>query len=287
MSAPADPPAPNTEQVRYWNEVAGPKWVKHQRRLDEMIGPLGALAIDRAAPQRGERVLDVGCGCGASALELRDRVGEGGEVLGVDLSEPMLEVARSRTNAPGLHFEKADAQTEPFPPARFDLVFSRFGVMFFADPVAAFANLRRALRPGGRITFLCWQPASRNPWVMVPLMAIAEVVPLQPPPPPEAPGPFSLGDPARVERILAEAGFRDVAIEAAEQPMWLGGRGGSLDDVVDFALQLGPASAALAEASAEQKARAATRIRDALAPYAIGEDVQMHTATWIVSARSS
>lgn len=285
MSSPTDASSPNAEQVRYWNEVAGPKWVKLQNRLDEMIGPLGAAAIDRAAPRPGERVLDVGCGCGATALELRDRVGERGEVLGVDLSEPMLALAQSRVSGPGVRFEKADAQTEPLPKGHFDLVFSRFGVMFFADPVAAFANLRRALQPSGRLAFLCWQPPTRNPWVMVPLTAIADVVPLQPPPPPDAPGPFSFGDPARVERILADAGFREVAIEALEQPMWLGGRGGSLDDVVEFALQLGPASTALANASDEQKKRAALRIRDALAAYAVGEDVQMHAATWVVTAR--
>jgi SAM-dependent methyltransferase len=288
MSVPPDPASPNAEQVRYWNEVAGPKWAKHQGRLDDMIGPLGAAAIDRAAPHPGERVLDVGCGCGATALELRDRVGDRGEVLGVDLSEPMLEVARGRTTGmAGVRFEKADAQTEPLPSMHFDLVFSRFGVMFFADPIAAFANLRRALRPSGRLAFLCWQPPTRNPWMMVPMMALADVIPLPPPPPPEAPGPFSLGDPARIEGILGEAGFRDVAIDAVEQPIWLGGRGGSLDDVVDFALQLGPALNALADASADQKARAAIRIRDALSPYAVGEDVQMHAATWVVTARPS
>jgi SAM-dependent methyltransferase len=214
-------------------------------------------------------------------------VGEHGEVLGVDLSEPMLEVARRRSTGRGLRFENADAQTAPLPPGHFDLSFSRFGVMFFADPVAAFANLRRALRAGGRLTFLCWQPPNRNPWMSVPMMALAEVVPLQPPPPPDAPGPFSFGDPARVERILTEAGFRDVTIDAVEQPVWIGGRGGSLDDVVDFALDLGPASRALGDAPAEQRERAVIRIRDALTPYAVGEDVQMHAATWVVGARPS
>jgi SAM-dependent methyltransferase len=287
MSAADDPTGPNAEQVRFWNEVAGPKWVKNQQRLDEMIGALGAAAIERAAPKPGERVLDVGCGCGTTSLELRHLVGAQGEVLGVDLSEPMLDVARRRSTQTGLHFEKADAQTAPLPPDHFDLVFSRFGVMFFADPVAAFANLRRALRASGRLTFLCWQPPQRNPWMTVPMMAVAEVVPLPPPPAPDAPGPFSFGDPARVERILAEAGYRDVTIDAVEQPLWIGGRGGSLDDVVDFALQLGPAVNALGDAPAEQRARAAIRIRDALMPYAVGEDVQMHAATWVVGARSS
>ncbi|MFM8411336.1 MAG: class I SAM-dependent methyltransferase, partial [Alphaproteobacteria bacterium] len=150
---------PNAEQIDYWNDMAGPKWVALQESLDRQIGPLGAAAMAAADLQPGERVLDVGCGCGATSIELARRVAPGGAVLGVDVSTVMLEAARAaagRAGAEGLEFANADAQTAPLTPAGFDVVFSRFGVMFFADPTAAFANLRRALRPGGRLAVVCW-----------------------------------------------------------------------------------------------------------------------------------
>jgi SAM-dependent methyltransferase len=279
----------NDEQVRYWNEVAGPRWVRFQERLDRELAQLGRLAVERAGVAAGEAVLDVGCGCGGTALELAQRVGAGGRVLGVDLSRPMLERARERARAAGaanVAFFEADAQDARFEPAGFDVVFSRFGVMFFADPPAAFANLRRALRPGGRLSFVCWQRLPDNPWMLVPLGALAKHLPLPPPPPPGAPGPFAFADAERVRGILAAAGFAEIACDDVRQPLALGG--GDLDDAVDFALELGPASAALREAGAgpELRARVAESVREALAPYAAGGGLSLPSAAWRFGARN-
>jgi SAM-dependent methyltransferase len=245
--------------------------------------------MDRAGVAAGEVVLDVGCGCGATALELAERVGPAGRVLGLDLSGPMLERARSRARAAGaanLRFEQADAQTADLPAGAHDLVFSRFGVMFFADPPAAFANLRRALRPGGRVSFVCWQRLADNAWMLVPLGALARHVALPPPPPPGAPGPFGFADAERVRAILAAAGFADVACDDVRQPLALGG--GELDDAVEFALELGPTSAVLREAGAgpELRAKVAASMREALAPHVAGGRLSLASAAWRFHARN-
>jgi SAM-dependent methyltransferase len=280
--------AANVEQAKYWNEVAGPRWVKFQETLDTELSALSGVALDRAGLAAGEAVLDVGCGCGGTALELGRRVGPGGSVLGVDLSNPMLARARERAAAERLahvSFRQADAQTEPFAPGAFDLVFSRFGVMFFADPPAAFANLCRALRPGGRVTFVCWQKLVENEWVTLPLAAVAKLVQLPPPPPPGAPGPFAFADPDRVRGILAAGGFSDIAIEDVRLPLALGG--GGLDGAVEFSLEIGPVASALREAEAgpELRAQAADAIREALAPFAAAGSLRMPSAAWVATAR--
>jgi SAM-dependent methyltransferase len=281
-------PGPNAEQERYWNETAGPKWVAHEAMLDLQLAPLGRLAMDRLALAPGERVLDVGCGCGDSTLELARRVGPAGVALGIDVSEVMLARARERAAAAGLaqaRFERADAQTHAFGEAAFDALFSRFGVMFFVDPTAAFRNLRRALRPGGRLGFVCWQSVQRNPWMLVPLMAAAQHLALPPPPDPEAPGPFAFADPERVRRILAAAGFAEVALEPLEQPLTLGG-GRGVDEAADFLLQMGPAGAALREADPAVLPLVRGAVRAALAPFAGEAGIRMDSASWLVSARA-
>jgi SAM-dependent methyltransferase len=282
--------AANAEQVRYWNEVAGPRWVRFQERLDREIAGLGRLAIERAELAEGESVLDVGCGCGGTALELARRVGPRGRVLGVDISGPMLARARERAAAEGvaqLQLLQADAQTAALEAGAFDLLFSRFGVMFFADPVAAFANLRRALRPGGRLAFVCWQRLPDNPWMLVPIGALARHLPLPPPPPPGAPGPFAFADAERVRGLLESAGFARVETHDVREPLSLGG--GSLDDAVEFALEIGPAASALREAGAgpELRAKIAAEVRDALAPFVgPGGSPSLPSAAWIFTARS-
>jgi SAM-dependent methyltransferase len=232
-------------------------------------------------------VLDVGCGCGDTTLALAKRVGSSGSVLGLDISGPMLSRARERAAAGGLtnlRFQQADAQTVTLE-ERFDVLFSRFGVMFFEMPDIAFANLRRALRPGARLAFVCWQPLGKNPWMAVPLAAVAPLVTL-PPPTPGAPGPFAFADPAHVRRILERAGFSDVGFEAVEEVLDVGP--GDLDGSVRFVLALGPAAAALREApdaaALEQKATIA--VRAALAPHMTPDGLRMSSASWIVTARN-
>jgi SAM-dependent methyltransferase len=277
----------NVEMTHYWNEVSGPKWVALQELIDGQIAPLGERAIVRAALKHGGKALDVGCGCGATTLALAERVGPAGSVVGLDLSAPMLSRARERAAAAGLsnlRFVQADAQTVTLE-ERFDVLFSRFGVMFFEAPEIAFANLRRALRPGARLAFVCWQALGKNPWMAIPLGAVAPLVTL-PMPAPGAPGPFAFADPAHVRRILEHAGFADVTFEDVEEALIVGP--GDLDGTVRFVLAMGPAAAALrtapdADALAE---KAAVAVRAALAPYLTPDGVRMSFASWIVTARN-
>jgi SAM-dependent methyltransferase len=278
----------NLEQKKHWNEQAGPIWVEYQERLDQQIGPHGERALARLAPAPRERVLDLGCGCGDSSLALARRVAPGGRVLGLDLSEPMLARARERAAAAGLanlDFRVADVQSAPLEAGAFDAAFSRFGVMFFADPVAAFRNVRGALRPGGRLGFACWRPVKENPWVLVPMAAAASLVALPPPPPAGAPGPFAFGDATRVRGILEGAGFEAIAIEPADVSMTPGG--GDLDEAADTILLVGPLASALREANAGDALRDQVRgaVRKAFEPYLRAGRVELGSAIWLVQAR--
>jgi SAM-dependent methyltransferase len=286
-SQPLEAAGPNAQQIEYWNEAAGPRWVEASDFLDAQIGGLGLQAIDRAAPAAGDRVIDVGCGTGQTSAQLGERVGPSGSVLGIDISAVMLARAQARARRAGLMqvtFANADAQTHDVTGAQRDLLFSRFGVMFFADPRAAFANLRRALRPAGRLCFLCWQELGRNPWMLETIGALARHVPLPAPPEPGAPGPFAFADPVRVTEILEGAGFENVAHEALEQPMAIGG-GGPLEEAVEFMLGLGPASAALREFPEKREAVAAS-LREVLERHVTPEGIVMEGAAWIVTARN-
>jgi SAM-dependent methyltransferase len=276
---------PNAEQITYWNQQAGPTWVAIQSVIDQQIRPLGLLAMERAGLTPGTAVLDVGCGCGDTTIELARRVAPG-DVLGLDISAPMLNRAIQQAKAAGVaaRFEIADAQTYTFDAGRFDVLFSRFGVMFFADPTAAFANLHRALKPGGRLAFVCWQSMMDNPWMTVPMAAALQHLPPPPIPAPGAPGPFAFADPDRVRGILSGAGYRDVALEPVQMTLAVGG-GRSLDETVDFLLRMGPTARALRENEDPELIPAVTAsVREALLPYQTDAGVQMESASWIVTA---
>ena len=275
--------AANAAQVAYWNETAGRTWADFQDPIDRQIRPLGLAAMQRLAPAPGEQVVDVGCGCGDTSLELARRVGPEGGVLGLDISAPMLEVARSRAETAGLRnltFHEADAQTAALPGDR-DAVFSRFGVMFFADPEAAFANLRRSLRPGGRLAFVCWRPLPENLWIHLPAEAAAGLVPPAPPPEPGTPGPFAFADPDRVRRILAEAGFTGIEISPHDEA--IGGL--DLEGTVGMSVWRGPLGAILRERP-DLAPVLHDRVRTAVSPWLRGDAVYMPSATWLVSARN-
>ncbi len=278
---------PNAQQIEYWNEVSGARWVEMKEVIDAQIAPLGEAAMARSGIAKGERVLDIGCGCGQTSLQLAERVGENGSVLGIDISAVMLDHARERTKEAGcanLEFRNADAQTEPFS-GDFDRLFSRFGVMFFAAPEDAFSNLRSALRPGGQLTCVTWKPLAENPWMLVPAMAAAKHLPQSgPPPDPTAPGPFAFADPERVEAILATAGFENISHEPLDRELLIGG-GRSLDETVEFIVQLGPVGAALREADNDLRMPVLAAVREALEPYHDGSGVRMPAGAWIVSAQ--
>ena len=219
----SDDAAANAAQIEFWNNAAGLTWAECQAQLDRQLAILGAAAMRSLAPAAGERILDIGCGCGETSYALAERVGATGAVLGVDISEPMLAVARQRSGTPGSatpDFLQADAQTADLGEAGFDAVFSRFGVMFFNDPAAAFANIRRALKPGGRLAFVCWRPMAENPWMRVPMEAALPLLPPQPPADPTAPGPFAFADSERVRGILDRSWFQrraDHALRCADR----------------------------------------------------------------------
>ena len=277
---------PNEEMIEYWNERPGERWVEASALLDDQLAPFGLAVMERVAPRAGERVLDVGCGCGQTTFQLAERVGATGAVVGLDISAPMLALARRRAEeagTKGVRFIEGDAQVASFS-ERFDLAFSRFGVMFFEDPAAAFTNLREALVPGGRLAFACWQPLARNPWMRLPLMAVASQIELSGPPAPDAPGPFSFGDAERVTGILTAAGFADVALEGVDLSLRVGG-GGSLDDAVEFLLGLGPAGAALRDAGDDVKERVRGAVREAIRPFETDGGVVMDSAFWIATGR--
>lgn len=280
---------PNAEQIAYWNDEAGTRWTAIQRRTDALFADLTVAAMHSADPRPGESVLDVGCGCGATVLELAHRVGPDGRVVGVDVSKPMLQLARERVHAEGLQtvtLHIADAATYPFREAEFDLVFSRFGVMFFGDPVTAFANIRRSLRADGRLACLTWRPLADNPWFAVPLAAAIRCVPPPAPQNPEAPGPMSFADPARAKRILSEAGFTAIDFKRRDVMMKLSGPN-ELERATEFATQVGPASRALMAATPSAQTAAKAAICDALADYDGPGGVILPGSVWFVTARAS
>jgi SAM-dependent methyltransferase len=232
-------------------------------------------------PKPGERVIDIGCGAGDTTLELAARVGARGETLGVDISEPLLALARSRATTTGsaARFVAGDAQELELASGR-DAVFSRFGVMFFADPVAAFRNLAKALRPGGRLTFVCWRRPDENPWMIAPLQAaIAAGLPQPPEATRHAPGPYAFADRDRVAGILASAGFDRVTIEAHDELVG----GSDLDGALELALTIGPLARALREHPSYQTT-VTPAVRDALARFVVDGALRAPSATWIVSA---
>lgn len=277
-------------QVADWNGRSGEQWVANQVRLDAMLAAFGDAAIAAAAPGEGERVLDVGCGAGATSQALAARVGPGGHVLGVDISAPLIDRAREAAPAGApLVFELADAGTAALPERAFDLLFSRFGVMFFDDPAAAFAHMRGGLKGGGRLAFVCWRSAAENDWVRLPMTAVADLIPLPPPPDPEAPGPFSFGDRDRVARILTDAGFADISITPFDHPVPFGlgeTREAAIANAVDMAFQVGPLARLLAEQPDEIRARSAEAVRRAFAAKPGERSVMIDGAAWIVTARN-
>lgn len=277
MSA-LEPTGPNADQIAYWGQGAAPAWVGLQELLDEQMRPLGLAAIETLAPKPGEVIVDVGCGCGDTTLELARRVAPGGAVIGVDISGPMLEVAERRA-AGAARFILGDAQTYTLPAA--DGVFSRFGVMFFADPAAAFANVRLALNPGGRVVFVCWRALTENEWMVAPAEAAA---PLLPPFEGEmmtdAPGPFALANPDRLRRILREAGFDK--IEIAPHDAKIGSS--TVERAMRIAMNVGPLGRTLRE-HPDRRDAVTEVVRNVLEARADADGVQMDSATWIVSAR--
>ena len=277
----------NADQIAYWNGPGGQRWAERQAAQDILLRPVLDILIDRAKPEAGERIIDVGCGSGASSMAFAHKVAPSGHVLGVDVSGPMLARARQSALADlPVEFVLADATVYPLEPARFDLLASRFGVMFFADPALSFTNMRKALKPSGRVAFACWREPRENPFFMAPLMAAYKHVPKLPQQGPEDPGPFAFASEERVRRILGAAGFAGIEMEACNLALDAA-IGGGLDGALQSALEIGPVSRALEGQPEDVRAAVAQSIREALTPYAKGDAVLLPASIWIVTARAS
>ncbi|HUO97938.1 MAG TPA: class I SAM-dependent methyltransferase [Rhizomicrobium sp.] len=271
----------NIDQIEHWNGPMGKLWASRCDRNEYRLANIQAALLDFAAPEPGMNVLDIGCGCGLTSLALAEAVTPG-SVTGLDVSAPMLDMARRAAAEAALdvRFVESDAAIHPFRP-EYDLVFSRFGVMFFADPVAAFANIRGALKPGGRLAFSCWRAMQENPWTGAPFEAARALLPPQPPAVPGAPGQFAFADGDRVASILGKAGFSNVAVVRRDLPVNLGS---NLDEAADESINTGALSRAASGATEEVKQEVRARVRAVLAPYAKPEGVAPPGSVWFVSA---
>lgn len=272
------------DMVSYWNGPGGDRWTGESARTEKMLSRVADLLYPLARAIPGETVLDVGCGLGPTTIELARRVAPNGRAVGLDVSAKMVELARQRAKGvANIEFIAADAATYRFDAPFADLLFSRFGVMFFGDPTAAFANLRTALKPKGRMVFACWRRLSENPWMLKPLLAAYEHVPKLPPAEPDEPGPFAFADQERVGEILTAAGFAaprftpiDLAFDIA------GGQG--MDAAVHQAMTIGATSRALQDQPKNLVDAAAAAIRQALTPYQKGQTVELPGAVWLVES---
>ena len=286
MDAPAGHEE-NADQIAYWNGPAGGRWADRQAAQDILLGPVADILIDRAKPVSGERVIDVGCGSGATAIAFGRKVAPSGHVFGIDISDPMLE--RARASAPKdlpIDFVLADATVYPFDPQSVDLLASRFGVMFFADPVLSFTNMRKALRPSGRLAFACWREPRENPWMLAPLQAVYKHVPKLPPQGPEDPGPFAFASEERVQSN-SERGrlheHRDGAVPAlAGYRDWRRSRA-AVQSALGSARPTARWKASLPKSAPPQSNRSVR----CSTPLAKGDAVALAGSIWIVTARVS
>lgn len=269
----------NAEQIEYWSGQAGDIWVAQQTRLDNQLAPLGLTTVAALAPSRGEVIADIGCGAGQTTQQITERVAPDGRALGVDVSTPMVALAKKRF--PDLSFTEADAATYQFP-EKLDAVFSRFGVMFFTDPVAAFKNLASQLRPGGRLAFVCWRAPDENPIMTLPMQAAVQAGLPKPLPPddPYAPGPFAFANKERTQGLLEKAGFKGVSLAPHDERIG----GNDLEGALELALHVGPLGRLLRE-QPQLRDSVIDAVRDALRPFETGGKVMLPSATWIVTAR--
>jgi SAM-dependent methyltransferase len=263
------------------HEVRARAWAEVRELLELQLAPLGRRALQVLAPKSGESVLDIGCGGGTTSLDLARAVAPDGTVVGVDLSAAVLAFAqRDAEGYERVRFVQGDAQVYPFEPASFDAAYSRFGVMFFADPIAAFVNVRRSLLPGGRLAFVCWRALEENPLDILPLRAASAHLPPQPAHDPDAPGPFAFANPDRVRDILKSAGFGEIVITAHDEQVG----SGDLDAMLAVCSRVGALGKILRE-NPEHRSAALPAVRSALAAYDGPDGVKLTAATWVVTAR--
>ena len=271
------------EQAEFWKGRGGQGWLAAYSRIDRSLAPYGEVLLQAAAAQPGEQVIDIGCGTGTTTAVLARAVAPGGHVLAIDISEPLIEAARNH-RVDNATFVLGDAARHPFHHRHYDLVFSRFGVMFFGDPESAFRNFNQALKPGGRLAFICWRSTQENPWGTTAVRAAAPFLPPIPRPGPEDPGQYAFGDKSRVERILKAGGFRDASFEVVDRPVWMGP---SIEEFLLGATRFGPLATAFADAEPAAAEKAKQAIAEALKPHMGPEGIVMPGSCWLVRATPS
>ena len=270
-------------QTTLWNGLAGRAWVEAQELLDQMFKPLEDLLIEAVVAGSGRRVLDVGCGTGSTTLAVARLPGAKGHCIGIDISEPMITAARARAEREGTpaSFIRANAQDHAFEPASFDMIISRFGVMFFDDSVRAFANLRRAAKDDAELRLVAWRSPSENPFMTTAERAAAPLLPNIPARRPDAPGQFAFSDQRRVHRILEESGWAGIDIQAIDVPCTLPEK-----ELVRYLTRLGPLGLILHEADDRTRTQVIETVRAAFEPYVHGAEVRFTAACWMVTARA-
>lgn len=275
---------PADEQMTLWNGLAGHAWVEAQALLEQMFKPFEELLVEAACAGSAGRVLDVGCGTGSTTRAVARRLAAQGDCIGIDISAPMLAAARARAerDCTPASFIQADAQTHAFAPASFDRIISRFGVMFFDDPVRAFANLRRAARDDAELRFVAWRSAAQNPFMTTAERAAAPLLPNLPPRQPDAPGQFAFAEQDRVCRILEESGWAEIDIQPLDIACTL-----AEQELLPYLTRLGPIGRVLQQLDECSRQQIIEVVRAAFEPYVHGAEVHFIAACWMVSARAS
>jgi SAM-dependent methyltransferase len=271
------------DQTTLWNGPAGNAWVEAQESLDQVLKPFEDLLVETVSAGSGGRVLDVGCGTGGVALAVARRLGAKGHCVGIDISEPMIAAARARAEGGSTPatFIRADVQSHAFELASFDMIISRFGVMFFDDSVRAFANLRRAARDDAQLRFIAWRSAAENPFMTTAERAAAPLLPSLPPRQPDAPGQFAFADERRVHAILEESGWAGIDIRPIDVTCTLPEKA-----LMGYLTRLGPVGLALRDADDRTRTQVIETVRAAFEPYVHGAEVRFTAACWMVSSRA-
>jgi len=278
----------NSGMRGFWNDAGGRMWVNYQHVIEASMAPFGQKVMDILDFNDGERVLDIGCGCGGTTYEIAQLVGSNGSVFGVDISEMIIASAKKKVcknNQSNIVFECVDAQTHSFDMNVFDVVFSRFGVMFFDDPIVAFENIRKSLIAGGRMAFVCWQAVKDIEWINLPRNIVGEYIALPPPSPSDEPGGFSFSDANRVKEILHSAGFVNIVVEKFNSKINIGV---DLNEALRFMTHIGPAGSVLDNSDIDSKTQAkfTNDLCAALEAYQTNQGIELGSAMWIVTARN-